>query len=204
MPENMPDERPFYLACGKCRGAGLYRDDDRLVGDYSIVCPICGNRYYGDVGGKARGLVPVKVYCVPEIAPPPFGASHFIQERAANIVTGSGRSSARTTEKKEESMPKTKIPCANCKRELTVVGERCCFVCYQAGKGLEGEEKAAALAAVKEKIKGGRIYRHRGRPTFHPGLQSAPAQIPAGTPADIPVTIRLMVEISVRVASIAG
>ena len=96
MPEIMPIERKFYWTCGKCRGAGLYRDDDFLVGDFSIVCPICGNRYYGDVGGRARGLAPVKTYYTPESAPLPFGASHFILERMANIMTGTGGSGART------------------------------------------------------------------------------------------------------------
>ena len=181
MPEIMPDERPFYWTCGKCRGAGLYRDDDRLVGDFSIVCPICGNRYYGDVGGKVRGLAPVKIYYTPEIAPPPFGASHFVQERTANIVTGPAGSGARTTEKKEESMPKTKIPCANCKRKLTVVADHCCYACYNAGKGLDGEEKAAARAAIKEKIESGRLKRGGGRRGPRPKGRIAPATPPEKT-----------------------
>lgn len=124
----------------------------------------------------------MKVYYSPADAPLPSYASHFILERAANIVTGPGGSGARTTEKKEDSMTTSrKKPCANCEREMSIVGEHCCFVCYHAGKGLEGEEKAAALAAVKENIKGGRIYRGRGRSPFRPGLQSAPAD-PAITP----------------------
>lgn len=61
-------------------------------------------------------------------------------------------------------------PCANCKRELTVVGDGCCFVCHNAGKGLEGEEKEAALAAVKAKIESGGLRRcgHYGGPRKSP------------------------------------
>ena len=50
----MSVERKFYWACGKCGSAGLYRDDDFQAGDCSIVCLICGERYYGDVGVSAK------------------------------------------------------------------------------------------------------------------------------------------------------
>jgi hypothetical protein len=121
---------------------------------------------------------------------------------------------------KEESMKQPrKRPCANCGRVMCVVGDNCCCVCYHAGKGKEGEIKAAALAAVKEKIESGRLKRsggsgrrkaapagtakNTGDPIYlDPDHRGHLRQIPVGTPADIPVTIRLMVEISVRVASI--
>ncbi|MCX5822395.1 MAG: hypothetical protein NTY86_02515, partial [Deltaproteobacteria bacterium] len=168
----MSVERKFYWTCGKGHGAGLYRDDDLLAGDFSIVCPICGNRYYGDVGGRARGLAPVKTYYTPESAPLPFGASHFILERTANIMTGSGQIRPRTTEKKEESMAVTKA-CANCGRVLSIFGGGCCYVCYHAAKGLEGTAKDDARAAIKAKIESGGL-RRGGRSGPRPKGRIAP------------------------------
>jgi hypothetical protein len=150
----------FKWVCGKCRGSGLYREDDRLVGDCCIACPICGNRYYNDVGRVSVGVAPVKVRYTPTPAPPPE-PNHFTLERTASIATGPGRSGARANEKEEEPMAVRK-PCANCGRDLTVVSRGLCFVCYTAGKGLVGEERDAALAAVKAKIGSGGLSRRGG------------------------------------------
>jgi hypothetical protein len=110
------------------------------------------------------------------------------------------------------------------------VGNGCCFVCYHAGKGLVGPAKDAARAAVKAKIDSGKLKRsgdsgpRKAAPAdtaadrrlrglaekamheeIRGGKGKTPAQVMAGMlPADIPVTIRLMVEISVRIVSIAG
>lgn len=144
----------------------------------------------------------------------------------ATSLTGPGGSGSRTTEKKEKLMSK-KGQCANCKRELHIIGNNCCFVCYKAGKGLAGEEKAAALAAVKEKIESGEVGKgkykvtHRGKPnkpwivdappdttapkpsaSFFP--KSASMQIQEGAPVEIPVTIRLTIEIGVRFAGVSA
>ena len=108
---------------------------------------------------------------------------------------------------KEEFMAVTR-PCANCGRELTIVGNGCCFVCYTAGKGLIGPQRDAALAAVKEKIKSGGLRKggNRRKPAPAPaagetktmspvkiaevkmhvkalGAKLAPAGVPEGTPA---------------------
>ena len=172
------DERPFYWACGKCGSRGLYRDDDRLVGDWSIACRTCGNRFYGEVGGKAQGAAPVKVFYMPEAAPP-LGPNHFTLERTANILTGPGLIQLRTIEEKEKAMGK-RAPCRNCKRDLTIVADDYCFVCNKAGKGLEGEEKAAALAVIKAKIESGglrRCWNHGGSRKAAP--KNPAAEMPA-------------------------
>jgi len=76
---------------------------------------------------------------------------------------------------KEEAMAVTRA-CGNCGRVMTIVGDGCCFVCYHAGKGLEGEEKAAALAAIKEKILSGRLKKSGGS-----GRRKAAPKDPAAT-----------------------
>lgn len=189
MPEIMPEERPFYWACGKCRSRGIYRDDDFAVGDFAIACPMCGNRYYGDIGSgtqaRTKGVAPVKVYHTPRPAPPPTGPGHYTLERTANILTGPWRSTARSMEKTEESMAKTG-PCANCKRILSIIGEGCCFVCYKAGKGLVGEAKDIARAAIKAKIEAGGLRRsgRSGKGRGKPNKPWRPAPLPDDLPDD--------------------
>ena len=104
----------------------------------------------------------MKVHDTPKPAPPPTGPGHYILERTANILTGPWRPSAGAIEKKEESMV-SKGTCKNCGREMTIVGGGCCFTCYHRGKGLEGEKKDAALAAVKEAIERGEIGKGKRR-----------------------------------------
>jgi len=152
-------ERSYSWACGKCGSKGLYRDEDFAVGDFAIACPMCGNRYYGDLGSRSQGVAPVKVYCEIKAAPPPAGPGHFVLERTANILKGQWRPPAH---KKEESMSKIGT-CRNCDRALSIVADGCCYLCYRAGKGLEGEEKAAALATVKAKIGSGTMRKGGGR-----------------------------------------
>jgi hypothetical protein len=92
---------------------------------------------------------------------------------------------------------------------------------------LDGEKKTAALAAVKAKIESGGLKRsgRSGPRKAAPAVPMPPRDESEGSiplirgadgrlgiktkgaapiPADIPVTIRLMVEISVRVVSVAG
>jgi len=203
MTKMMTDDRPFRYVCGKCRGRGLYRDDDFLVGDFSIVCPTCGNRYYGDVGGKTQGAAPVKEYYTPE-PPPPAGAIHFALERTANILTGPDLIRRRRTEKEEDSMTVTR-PCNNCGRVLTIIGGGCCYVCYHAGKGLIGTAKDAARAAIKAKIESGVMKKgggHRGPkpkgilapkpPVIAPEGAANPASPAAAVPTYEPVPARFL------------
>jgi hypothetical protein len=83
--------------------------------------------------------------------------------------------------KEEEPMSVTRA-CANCGRVLSIVGEDCCFVCYHAGKGLEGDAKTAALAAIKAKIESGGLKRggNGGRGKVRPKVR---AIAPEGTAA---------------------
>ena len=195
MPENMPVERPFSWACGKCRGENLYREDDRLVGDYCIACPTCGNRYYNDIGRVSCGVAPVKVYSTGKAAPAAVVVTgHFAQGRMANILTGPGAGLSKR--EKEEIMSKEKRPCANCGRVLPTVSGGHCWKCYTASKGLTGEERMAALASIKANIDNGEI-KPRGEKK---SLEAAPDHAhnqPALTTvkkADLTLKIALLLE----------
>jgi len=97
---------------------------------------------------------------------------HFAAERTANILTGPELFRFR---KGVEDMGK-RAPCRNCDRELTIVADGCCFLCYRAGKGLDGEEKEAALAAEAARIKGGKIKKawNRGPEKIAPAFSLDP------------------------------
>jgi hypothetical protein len=70
---------------------------------------------------------------------------------------------------KEDAMQNRTGPCANCKRVRTYQGGGHCFLCNRASKGLEGEERSAALAAIKEQIeKGGRPKKAMADPAIAP------------------------------------
>lgn len=126
-----------------------------------------------------------------------------------------------------------KKACKNCARVMSIVKEGCCFVCVKAAEGLDGEEKAAALAAIKERIDSGglkkvghgrrkagvsapekgaaadkeRVSIGRERlPDIQPTHSSRVAVHLDEIPslADIPVRIRLMLEISVHVMPVAA
>ena len=115
--------------------------------------------------------------------------------------------------------------CRNCERVLTIVSDHCCYVCYHAGKGLEGEKKDAALAAAKERIQSGGLV-NKGRPRKSTDtdverivkevsadlrrkplspkiIERVPDPLPPGIPADIPLTIRLTIEVGVRLVGTA-
>ena len=182
--ETTTAERPFYWACGKCHSTGLYRDDDVNIGMPAIACRICGNRYYGEAlaGRYRKGIAPVKVYSTE--TPAPAWPEHFTRELPANIVTGPNKSWDRTKEKRDDSMGKPRRrSCANCERVLSIVAYGYCFVCYYAGKGLDGAEKTAALAAIKAKIEKGEVYKGcRYDGDRHPPSRKL-AQIPPLVPA---------------------
>ena len=120
-------------------------------------------------------------------------------------------------EKREGNM---KGKCRNCERVLTIVSDHCCYVCYHAGKGLEGEQKDAALEAAKKRIQSGglmKVGRRRKstdtdverivkeapadlrRKALPPEIiERVPDPLPPGIPADIPLTIRLTIEVGIR------
>jgi Mor family transcriptional regulator len=109
-------------------------------------------------------------------------------------------------QKIKENKPMTrKGICKNCGREKFITGDGCCGVCYLAGKGLEGEEKAEALAKIKEKISSGKMRTGRRKSAdAAPGtpLPSGLIQVEGpGTlaPQVVPVTVRLTLEVSVRI-----
>jgi hypothetical protein len=107
---------------------------------------------------------------------------------------------------REANIMSAKRACGNCGRMMAIVGKDRCFVCYAAGKGLEGPAQDAAYAAVKEKIFSGGLRR---------GGRSKSAEIPEAAPPEtvhsptikfrpqtaqeIPVTIRLTIEVDLRV-----
>jgi hypothetical protein len=87
MAEMAAEER-FRYVCGKCRSAGLYRDDDPFIGDSCIVCPICGNRYYNDVGRVSVGISPMKIPYIPRLVPKAAVTTNPRSERSANLFPG--------------------------------------------------------------------------------------------------------------------
>lgn len=115
--------------------------------------------------------------------------------------------------------------CRNCGREKTVVGDGCCFVCYNAGKGLEGDKKVAALAAAKERIEGGGLRCGGSRQSKKAAKKPITAEEksskemmtslrdgePSPRPIEhppnnhvIPLTICLEFEIGIRLTSLSG
>jgi hypothetical protein len=142
------------------------------------VCPSCGNRYYGNVGGRVQGFAPVAVSLDPKPELPPARPVHFTTERMANLCQGTmnpkvegethkfpwgapdpanknDKSGGKPQIKTKEERPMQIKECANCGRVKGIVGEKCCYVCYHAGKGLVGVAKDEARAAVKAKIERG-------------------------------------------------
>lgn len=216
----MEEERPFHFVCGKCRGRGLYKDVDG-----AIACLLCGNRFYGDQFVKIKGEAPVKIYHDPE--PIKISSGHFQTQRMENIAQGSSLPKFWRNRKKEETMSK-KGACRNCSRVLSIIGNQCCFTCYNAAKGLSGDDKAAALSAIKKKIDSGELRKtgpghkpldnasipgHQGEAVltrqeanrWRAGNGSLSIERHKGTaeqyPAEkeIPFKIRIMIEINVRV-----
>lgn len=137
-----------------------------------------------------------------------------------------GSSPAPSTNREVDVMA-AKGNCSNCGREMTIVGNDRCFVCYTAGKGLVGTPLDAALAAVKEKIasgglrRGGRskaatipessspqttplskaratVIRNQQNQLSEKGVHSA-IEFHKQSPQENPVTIRLTIEVDVRV-----
>ena len=123
--------------------------------------------------------------------------------------------------------------CKNCGRERSIVAQGFCFVCRDVSRNLEGEERAAALAAVKARIENGEIGVGKRRPPAlrRPGKKpAARAKTPAIASAketapalsapkpshaaqgdilrqdvpEIPVTIRINIEIGVRLIGVPG
>jgi hypothetical protein len=138
--------------CGKCGAGGLFRDDDILAGLVYIACSICGNRWPG--GAK-----------------PMDGATKQDGDMMPHRVP---------IENKEGSKMSITGACRNCGRLLTIIGNGCCWKCYQAGKGLEGEEKAAALASVKAKIESGVMKKGGGRRGHRKSAAAVSVVAPAG------------------------
>jgi len=181
--------------CGKCGRSPVYREDDRLVGDFCLACPICGNRYYNSVGRKGVGVAPVR------------------KDMASTAIT---EIEDHELKRKDDDMTGNGI-CKNCGRERFLLGGLC-SMCSQAGRGLKGDAKEKALADVKEKIKSGQIQKSgRKKKPIDFGLAGGdvnkfpilPDDLPGDpvidvgkqdviVPQDIPVRIRLMVEIAVR------
>jgi len=148
--------------CGKCGSAGLYRDDDFAVGDFAIVCRICGNRWYPGAGRLSSCIAPVMAKTEAETSIKPATATvslHFEQGRMANILTGpASMAPAKRIEKREKTVADNrKRACANCGRVRFIIGAGMCWICCQAAKGLDGDERAAALAEIKAKIESGEV-----------------------------------------------
>ena len=135
--------------CGKCGSGGLYLDDDYMAGLVYVACKICGNRWPG-------GAKPVD---------------------GTEPIDGTERKEQTGIEEGQDMS--IKGPCRNCGRVLCIIADGCCFVCRQAGKGLAGEEKAAALAAVKAKIESGTMRKGGGRRGPRKAAQEV-APAPAG------------------------
>lgn len=65
-------------------------------------------------------------------------------------------------------------PCGNCQRKKFIVSkDGFCGVCHKASDGLKGEEREAALVAIKEKIDAGGIHGGR-RPQSESGEKKDP------------------------------
>jgi len=215
--------------CGKCRSKGLYRDDHFSVGDYAIVCPICGNRFYPGAGRLAAGIAPVMTNMEAKAAKPAVVVSgHFKQERTANILTGQARLAAEKRIKKGEieMASKKPQPCENCGRIKSIVGGGFCWSCYRAAKGRDGDNRTAALAEIKARINRGEIKQgvhgkkktSSAAPKARVGESSSPLP-PARTitaddvdyrtatltePRSIPVIVKLTIEVGIRLVQMEG
>ncbi len=168
--------------CGKCRGNGLYREEDRSVGDCCIACKLCGNRYYDSIGRSGVGVAPRKVHFTPAPDQPP-DPDHFETERSQNILTGHDRIRIATPKKKEGIMPKGKGICKNCGREKFLLAGLC-SVCLKAARGLKGEVRETSLATIKERIENGDIKRGRPGGTKDPVPAASGKEDPATRPVE--------------------
>ena len=118
-----------------------------------------------------------------------------------------------------------KKPCANCKRDKSIVAGGHCFLCYKAAKGKSGDELISALTEIKRKIDNGEVNRGGRRERPRKNSASPPALPIKGRviigklgkggsrgllleateeQTIIPVTLRLTVEIAVRVNGIVS
>jgi hypothetical protein len=142
--------------CEKCGSQSLYRDDDFVNGVYDIVCRICGKRR-------------------------PVGAAPAI---SITMLARREENELLDIIKEGLKMGKTRA-CRNCGRERQISGDGCCATCYRVGRGLEGEKKAAALAATKARIDSGEVKRR--------GIPQASVEIaPAGAPAEAVATPKVV------------
>lgn len=93
--------------------------------------------------------------------------------------------------------------CRNCGREKTITADGCCFVCYQAAKGLKGDEKEAALAAAKKRIESGGLRKNgaSGRAKKAPTLTTPGNLLDTRmdfVAQEIPITIKLTIDVFLR------
>jgi len=180
--------------CGKCRSRGLYRDDDFSVGDFSIVCPLCGNRYYPGAGRLSAGIAPVMAGAAAKPAAATI-SGHFEQERTSNILTGPARSAPKKKDRERRNTVTTnkKRECENCGRVKFLVGGGHCSICYQTAKGLTGDERAAALAAIKAKIESGEVGIGKRR-------QGGPKRATVGASEGLPIAKKA--DLALRIAQL--
>lgn len=97
-------------------------------------------------------------------------------ERAAGSLVGQYRDEALAEIRKKiqegnvvprgmNSPSKSRTACENCRRDNLALNGRHCTTCSRAAAGLTGEQRIAALAAIKEKIQSGSLRlwgKHRG------------------------------------------
>ena len=167
-------ERPFYFVCGKCGCQGINRDGD------CIACPICGNRYYGVVFGKARGQEPKKVYADPDKPPTKYESGHHETQRMENLLTGAEL--VRIKEKKGGEEVSKQGKCVECGREMTLIAKGLCGKCYLDYSKIHDEQ----IRVLNKKREG------EGMTIGSVKYQDS---------QEIPLTIRLTIEVMVRVST---
>lgn len=156
------------IVCGKCGSENVFGHQGVVEVDGltepSLSCLSCGNTSESKKYGFHRG----EVVGIP-------GRPH------KPVLAGSIPAPA--TIKKESIMkgedkyrPHRLIVCSNCGRERTDQGGGMCFLCKTAAKGLEGEARETALAAVKLKLVEGkpRKKRKKGAAISGSPLQETP------------------------------
>lgn len=127
-----------------------------------------------------------------------------------NLLTGAELIRFR---KGEEMAPHRPKPCENCGR-IKALLHGLCTVCGRVGD-LEGQERADALTAIKERIERGEVKTRGRRPKEHEGhvvkpggpeakLANIQPQIVFPKYQEIPLTIRLTIDVTVRVNGVTA
>jgi len=161
--------------CGQCASSGLYRDDDHINGVVYIACRICGNRWPGGMKPVSRHPVEAEdekrsesgaiAAGIPgDDADKVEGTSLLEGESGATtpkITQGAARILEKSTTKVEGKKMAKKGRCSNCGRDMSLVSNNRCFVCYSAARAKTGDQLLDALREVRRKIQCGEI-RTRG------------------------------------------